>query len=117
MKVRVPKDFGGGSQQQMLKKFSKMQEDMAAKTEELEAKIYDIAVGGGAVSLKISGKKEITELNISPEIVDPDDIETLSDLLCAAFNEAITVVEKDSAEEMEKITGQVQLPNIPGLSF
>lgn len=117
MKVRIPKDFSGGSQQQMMKKITQMQEEMAAKTAELEEKVYDVSTGGGVVNLKITGKKEITALEIKPEIVDPEDIETLTDLLVAAFNEAVTVVEKDSAEEMEKITGQMPLPNIPGLGF
>lgn len=115
MKVRIPKDFGGGSQQQMMKKITQIQEDMAAKTVELEEKVYDISTGGGVVSLKINGKKEITTLDLKPEIVDPEDIETLTDLLVAAFNEAVSVVEKDAAEEMEKISGQ--MPSIPGLGF
>ena len=64
MKVRIPKDFGGGSQQQMMQKINKMQEQMAEKTAELEEKIYDISTGGGVVNLKINGKKEISSLEI-----------------------------------------------------
>ena len=72
---------------------------------ELEAKEYDIKAGGGVVALKINGKKEVLSMEISPEIVDPDDIETLSDVIVAAVNEAIKTVETDAANEMGKITG------------
>ena len=92
-----------------------MQEDMAAKQEELEAREYDISAGGGAVNLKINGKKQILALDIAPEIVDPDDIETLSDILIAAVNEAIKRVEDTSNEEMSKITGALGMPGMPGL--
>ena len=94
MKARIPK---GPSMNDMLKQAQKMQEDMANLQAELEEREYDISAGGGAVSLKINGKKEIVELNIAPEIVDPDDVEMLEDLLVAAFNDAFRQV-----EEMEK---------------
>ena len=94
----------------------KMQEDMAAKQAELEAAEYEISAGGGVVTVRINGKKEILSLNIEPDIVDPDDIETMSDIIVAAVNEAIRRVEETSAAEMEKITGQMGLPaGIPGL--
>ncbi len=114
MKARLPQGYGGGPQnmQGMLKQAQKMQEDMAALQEELEAREYEINAGGGAVSLKINGKKEIKELNISPDIVDPDDIEMLSDILTAAFNEAIKKVESTSQQEMEKITGSINMPGL-----
>jgi DNA-binding YbaB/EbfC family protein len=107
--------MGGGNMNAMLQQAQKMQEDMAAKQEELEAREYDISAGGGAVSLKINGKKQILALDIDPEIVDPDDIETLSDILIAAVNEAIKRVEDTSNEEMSKITGALGMPGIPGL--
>ncbi|MBE6605203.1 MAG: YbaB/EbfC family nucleoid-associated protein [Ruminococcaceae bacterium] len=107
--------MGGGNMNAMLQQAQKMQEDMAAKQEELEAREYDISAGGGAVSLKINGKKQILSLDIDPEIVDPDDIETLSDILIAAVNEAIKRVEDTSNEEMSKITGALGMPGIPGL--
>jgi DNA-binding YbaB/EbfC family protein len=71
----------------------------------LEAKEYEIKAGGGAVTIKINGKKEILSLDISPEIVDPDDIEMLSDVLTAGVNEAIKTVETDANNEMSKVTG------------
>ncbi len=114
MKARLPKGMGGGPQNMnsMIRQAQKMQEDMAAMQEELEAREYDISAGGGVVNVKINGKREILSINIDPEIVDPDDIETLSDILVAAVNEAIKKVDTTSEEEMSKITGQM---NIPGM--
>ena len=100
----------------MLKQAQKMQEDMANLQAELEEREYDISAGGGAVSLKINGKKEIVELNIAPEIVDPDDVETLADIIIAAVNEGISKVEKVSETEMGKITGGMGM-GMPGMPF
>ena len=108
--------MGGGNMNAMLQQAQKMQEDMAAKQEELEAREYDISAGGGAVNLKINGKKQILSLDIDPEIVDPDDIETLSDILIAAVNEAIKRVDDTNTAEMSKITGALGgMPGMPGL--
>ena len=114
MKVRLPQGMGGGpsNMQSMLKQAQKMQEDMAAKQAELEEREYDVAAGGGVVNVKINGKKEVLTVKIDPEVVDPDDVETLEDLIVAAVNEAIKTVENVSAEEMSKITGAM---NIPGM--
>ena len=114
MKVRLPQGQGGGpsNMQAMLKQAQKMQEDMAAMQEELEAREYDISAGGGVVNVKINGKKEILSVKISPEVVDPDDIETLEDLIVAAVNEAVKKVEAVSQEEMQKITGRMGLPGM-----
>ena len=117
MKARIPK---GPSMNDMLKQAQKMQEDMANLQAELEEREYDISAGGGAVSLKINGKKEITELNIAPEIVDPDDVETLADIIIAAVNEGISKVEKVSETEMGKITGGMGMGmgmGMPGMPF
>ena len=114
MKARIPQGMGGGPQNlnAMMRQAQKMQEDMEAKQQELQAREYDISAGGGAVKLKINGKKELLSLEISPDIVDADDVETLADILIAAFNEAVKTVENDGADEMSKITGSL---NIPGL--
>ena len=114
MKVRLPQGMGGGpsNMQSMLKQAQKMQEDMAAKQEELEACEYDVAAGGGVVKVKINGKKEILSVKIDPEVIDPDDAETLEDLVVAAVNEAIKKVETISAEEMQKITGTMSMPGL-----
>ena len=114
MKVRIPQGMGGGPQnmQSMLKQAQKMQEDMAAKQAELEECEYDISAGGGVVNVKINGKKEILSVKIEPEVVDPDDVETLEDLIVAAVNEAIKKVETVSGEEMQKITGTMSIPGM-----
>ena len=98
--------------QAMIKQAQKMQEDMAAKQEELEAREYDVSAGGGVINVKINGKKEILSVKLSPEVVDPDDIETLEDLVVAAVNEALKKVEAINAEEMAKITGSIGLPGM-----
>ena len=85
---------------------------MEAVSAELEAKEYEAAAGGGAVKVAVTGKMELTKVEISPEVVDPEDVEMLQDLIVAAVNEAIRTVEQVSATEMEKITGGL---NIPGL--
>ena len=114
MRANIPKGMGGGPQnmQAMLRQAQKMQEDMAAKQEELDAREYDISAGGGVVNVKINGKKEILSIDLKPEIVDPDDIETLSDILVAAVNEAIKRVEDTNNEEMGKITGPMNMPGL-----
>ena len=114
MKVKLPQGLGGGpsNMQSMLKQAQKMQEDMAAKQAELEEREYDISAGGGVVNVKINGKKEILSVKLAEEIVDPDDIETLEDLIVAAVNEAIKKVEAVSASEMSQITGNLNLPGM-----
>lgn len=114
MRANIPKGMGGGPQNMnaMIKQAQKMQEDMAALQEELDSREYDVSAGGGVVGVKINGKKEILSIDIKPEIVDPDDIETLSDILVAAVNEAIKRVEDTNNEEMSKITGSVGLPGM-----
>ena len=114
MRANIPKGMGGGPQNMnaMIRQAQKMQEDMAAKQEELEAREYDISAGGGVVGVKINGKKEILSIDIKPEIVDPDDIETLSDILVAAVNEAIKRVEDTNSAEMSKITGNIGMPGL-----
>ena len=114
MKANIPKGIGGGPQnmQAMLRQAQKMQEDMAMLQEDLDAREYEIKAGGGVVSVKINGKKEILAIDIKPEVVDPDDIETLSDILVAAVNEAIKRVEDTNSEEMGKITGGLGMPGL-----
>ena len=112
MKVRLPQGMGGGpsNMQSMLKQAQKMQEEMAEKQAELEEREYDVTAGGGVVNVKINGRKEILSVKIDPEVVDPDDVETLEDLIVAGVNEAIKKVEAVSAAEMQKITGSMNLP-------
>ena len=114
MKANIPKGMGGGPQnmQAMIRQAQKMQEDMAALQEDLDAREYEIKAGGGVGGVKINGKKEILSIDIQPEIVDPDDIETLSDILVAAVNEAIKRVETVNAEEMDKVTKGLNMPGM-----
>ena len=114
MKVRLPQGMGGGpsNMQSMLKQAQKMQEDMAAKQAELEEREYDISAGGGVVNVKVNGKREILSVKIAPEVVDPDDIETLEDLIVAAINESLKKVETVNSEEMQKITGSMSIPGM-----
>ena len=114
MKANIPKGMGGGPQnmQAMLRQAQKMQEDMATKQAELDAREYDVSAGGGVVNVKINGKREILAINLEPEIVDPDDIETLSDILVAAVNEAIKRVDDTNNAELGKITGAMNMPGL-----
>lgn len=114
MKARVPQGMGGGPQNmnQMIRQAQKMQEDMAAFQEELESREFTASVGGGAVSITMNGKKEVSAITISPEVVDPDDIEMLQDLIASAVNEVISNIEKESSEGMSKITGGMSLPGM-----
>ncbi len=113
---KAPRAMGGPQNMgAMLQQAQKMQADMIAKQEELDAREYEVSAGGGAVTIKINGKKQILSMDIAPEIVDPDDIETLSDILVAGVNEAINRVETTAAAEMEKITGAMGLPGMGGM--
>ena len=117
MRANYPKGMGGGPQNMnaMIQQAQKMQEEMNALQEDLDNREYDVSAGGGAVSVKINGKRQILSMDIAPEIVDPDDIETLSDILVAAVNEAIKRVDDTNNAEMSKLTGSMGMPGMPGL--
>lgn len=102
----------GGAQNmnQMIRQAQKMQEDMAAFQAELEEKEFKASVGGGAVEITMNGKREVLGVNIKPEVVDPDDIEMLEDLIASAVNEVLSNIETESSEGMNKITGGISLP-------
>lgn len=105
----MPQRGGGGN---MMQQAQKMQEDMLRMQEELESKEFSAKSGGGMVTAVVNGKHELLRLEINPEAVDPEDVEMLQDLICAAVNEANRIAETQAAEEMSKITGGL---NIPGL--
>ena len=117
MKARLPKGMGGGpsNMQGMIRQAQKMQEDMETLQAELDEREYTVSAGGGVVTVQINGKLEIKSIEIKPEIVDPDDIETLSDILVAGVNEAIKKVNTTNSEEMGKITGNMNIPGMPGM--
>lgn len=102
--------MGGGINMNMIKKAQKMQEDMQKMQEELENATYTATAGGGVVTATVSGKREITALEIDPEAVDPEDVEMLQDMIIAAVNEALRTAETAAAEGMQKITGGLNLP-------
>lgn len=117
MKAKLPKGIGNGpsNMQSMIKQAQKMQEDMEALQEDLNGREYEINAGGGVVTVKINGKLEILAIEIKPEVVDPDDIETLSDILVAGVNEAIKKVTEINNTEMGKVTGGLNVPGLSGL--
>lgn len=94
-----------GNMNNLMKQAQRMQKQMEDKTKELEEKEYEASAGGGAVTVKVSGKKEITSVKLSKEVVDPDDIEMLEDLIVAAANEALRKMEEDSSAAMGQLTG------------
>ena len=103
MKARLPKGYGRPDPQAMMRQVQKMQDEIRAKQDELEAREYTGTASGEMVTVTMTGK---------PEAVDPDDLEMLEDLIAAAVNSAVAAVDKDSDEEMAKMTGGM---NIPGL--
>lgn len=107
-----PKGMGGANMNHMIKQAQKMQEQMLKMQEELETKIFEASSGGGAVTAKINGKKELVDITLSEAVVDPDDIEMLQDLIVAAVNEGIRKAEESSESELGRLTGGL---NIPGL--
>ncbi len=114
MKARLPKGMGGGPQnmQAMLKQAQQMQENIEKKKAELEEKDYVVSSGGGMVEVTVTGKHEIKAIGINPEVVDPDDVEMLEDMLMAALNEAMRKIDEDEERELSAVTGGL---NIPGL--
>lgn len=94
-----------GNMGNLMKQAQKMQKQMEEKTKEIEEKEWEATAGGGAVTVKVSGKKEILSVKLSKEVVDPDDIEMLEDLIIAATNEALRKMEEESSSVMNSITG------------
>lgn len=115
MKARLPKGYSNGGAnniQQLARQAQKLQEDMESATKELESKEYEATAGGGAVKVTVTGKMELTKVEISPEVVDPEDVEMLCDLVIAATNEALRTAAKEKEDKMESISGGL---NIPGM--
>lgn len=94
-----------GNMNNLMKQAQRMQKQMEEKTKEIEEKEWEASSGGGAVKVKVSGKKEIVSVELSEEVVDPDDIEMLQDLIMAATNEALRMMEEESTEAMSQIAG------------
>ena len=114
MKARIPNQ-GGNSQAAMMKKFQDMQNEMARIQEEVENSEFSASAGGGAVEVTVNGKHEVLSVNIQPEVVDPDDVEILSDMIIAATNEAIRKAADTMEQRMGSATSGMGLP--AGLGF
>ena len=100
--------FGGMNINNLMKEAKKMQAEMQKSQEELATKEFDSTAGGGAISVKVTGEKVIKEIKIKPDVVDPDDVEMLEDLILTCVNEALRKVDSAQSQELGKI-------NIPGL--
>jgi DNA-binding YbaB/EbfC family protein len=111
--MRVPRGGGGG----MLQQLQKLQEDMAKTQEALGDETVTVTAGGGAITVTISGHQKIQSITIEPEVVDPDDVEMLQDLVMAAVNEAIDKSQQLAADRLGALTGGLNVPglNVPGL--
>ena len=105
-----PGMMGGGNMQQLARQAQKLQQQMTKMQEELEAREYEASSGGGMVTVKVSGKKELLSIEIKPEAVDPDDVEMLQDMVLAAVNEAIRAADETTEREMGKLTGGLNMP-------
>lgn len=113
MKARIP--GGNQSRGDMLKKIQQMQEDMQNAQAEVEATEFTASSGGGAVEAIVTGAHEVKAINIKPEVVDPEDVEMLSDLIVAAVNEAMKRAEDAMTQKMKSAQGGLAGLNIPGL--
>lgn len=104
--------MGGGNMQQLARQAQKLQQQMTKLQEELEQREYEASAGGGMVTVKVSGKKELVSVTIKPEAVDPDDVEMLQDLVLAATNEALRIASDTMEREMSKVTGGLSMPGL-----
>ncbi len=109
MKARIPGAAQGGN---MMKKIQEMQENMTRIQQEVEATEFSSTVGGGAVEVIVNGAHEVTAINLKPEIVDPEDIEMLQDLIISAFNESIRKANEAMEKGMEKAKGGLSIPGL-----
>ena len=112
MKARLPQGYGKPDVNALMRQAQKMQEDMKTKQEELENTEYTANVSDGMVEVTMTGKHQVTAIHIKPELVDPDDIEMLEDMVAAAVNEALRGVSEISSQRLNAATGGL---NIPGL--
>ena len=104
---------GGGKQfQDLQKKMLKMQADLEKQQKELESKIWSAASGGGMVTVEMNGKYDLQSIKINPEVVDPDDIEMLEDLILAAIKDVFKKVAKEVEDDMTKLTGGIKIPGL-----
>ena len=115
MKARLPDEYRSGGQAAMMRQLQKMQEDMAQAQEEVENSAFSASVGGGAVTAGCNGKQELLSISISPEVVDPEDVEMLEDLVLAAVNESLSKAKEAMEQAMAQVQGGMNMPGMPGL--
>lgn len=102
----------GGNMNNLIKQAQKFQKDMEEMQKNLETKSYEASVGGGAVTVLVNGKRQLTDITIKPEVVDADDVEMLQDLVLTAVNEALKKAEEDTNNSMGKLTGGMNMPGL-----
>ena len=107
-----PGMMGGANMQQLARQAQKLQQQMTKMQEELDAREFEATSGGGMVTAKVNGKRELLALTIKPEAVDPDDVEMLEDMVMAAVNEALRTAADTVEREMGKLTGGMGLPGL-----
>lgn len=115
MKARLPQGMGGGApanMNQMIRQAQKMQEAMEKAQEELAVKEYTATSGGGMVSATVNGAKEVVKVSIKPEVIDPDDVDLLEDMIAGAVNEALRAAEAESQQVLGSITGGMRAPGL-----
>ena len=115
MKARLPQGYGRSNQNMnsMIRQAQKMQEEMEKAQEEIKAKEYTTTVGGGVVEITMTGDKVLKSLTLKPEVVDPEDIETLQDLIISGVNEVLRQVETETEDRMNEISGGLNIPGMP----
>lgn len=104
---------GGGSQMNMMKQAQKMQQDFLKMQEELESTKFEFTSGGGAVKAVVAGTRQFESITIDPEVIDPEDVEMLQDLILAAVNGALKAADDKTSQSMAKLQGG--LPGFPGM--
>ena len=112
MKARIPNANQGGN---MMARLQKMQEEMAKTQSAVEESEFTASAGGGAIEVTVNGKHEVKAIKMQPEIVDPDDIDMLEDLLLASINEAMRKADEKMESEMGKLTGGLSIPGMGGM--
>ena len=114
MRARVPKGAGNNAQNMntMIRQAQKMQDQITELQDDIESREFTAQAGGGAIEIVMTGKKTVKSLTISKEVVDPEDVEMLQDLIISVVNEAVAQIEQTTEDEMSKITGGVSLPGL-----
>ncbi len=115
MKARIPNQGKGINQAGMMKQIQKMQDDMQETQRAVEESEFTASSGGGAVEVTVNGSHEVKGIKIQPDVVDPEDVEMLEDMLIAALNEAMRKASETMEREMNKITGGMNIPGLGGL--